>query len=170
METKPEKYCLRCGDVLRKQWVAEERRERPVCQACGFIFYMNPKVVGGAIPCQDGRVLLLRRRIEPARGQWTFPAGYVELGESVEEAAIRETKEEVALEIGDLSLLNVYSYRESPVVTVVYLSRIVGGDPQLGEEAEEIDFFSPAALPWAELAFRSTRDALRDWTQSQEHR
>jgi len=156
-------YCLRCGGGVREQWVEVERRERPVCETCGFILYLNPKVVAGAIPCRDGRILLLRRRVEPAVGKWTFPAGYVELGESVEEAARRETQEEVALAIDDLSLLNVYSYRESPVVTVVYLSRIVGGEPQTGEEAEEVAFFSPEALPWEELAFRSTRDALREW-------
>ncbi|MFQ5847744.1 MAG: NUDIX domain-containing protein [Candidatus Methylomirabilales bacterium] len=156
-------FCLQCGGALREAWVEEEGRKRPVCRACGFILYANPKVVAGAIPFQDGRVLLLRRGIEPARGKWTFPAGYVELGESVEQAAIREAQEEVALEIGELSLLNVYSYRESPVVTVVYLSRIVGGSPQVGEEAEEIAFFPPEAVPWGELAFRSTQEALRDW-------
>lgn len=158
-------FCIRCGGRLEVQWVEAEERERPVCPACGFILYMNPKVVAGAIPFQDGRVLLLRRRIEPARGRWTFPAGYVELGESLEEAAIRETQEEVALEIGELSLLNVYSYPESPVVTVVYLSPIFGGEPRTGTEAEEVAFFSPEALPWEELAFRSTREALEDWVR-----
>jgi ADP-ribose pyrophosphatase YjhB (NUDIX family) len=156
-------YCLRCGGGVRAQWVEVERRERPVCGSCGFILYLNPKIVAGAIPCHDGRVLLLRRRIEPARGKWTFPAGYVELGESVEEAARRETREEVALTIDDLSLLNVYSYRESPVVTVVFLSRVVEGDPRAGEEADEVAFFRPEVLPWDELAFRSTGEALRDW-------
>lgn len=170
MENQHRKYCLRCGDVLRNQWVEEERRERAVCQACNFILYMNPKVVAGAIPLQDGRVLLLRRKIEPARGRWTFPAGYVELGESVEDAAIRETKEEVAVDVGNLSLLNVYSYRESPVVTVVFLSQIIGGDPQMGQEAEEITFFSTEALPWEGLAFRSTRDALQDFIHTLEGR
>lgn len=163
MKSRPDGFCSRCGGHLVVGWVEEEERERPVCRACGFILYMNPKVVAGAIPLQDGRVLLLRRKIEPARGKWSFPAGYVELGESLEEAAIRETQEEVALEIGELSLLNVYSYPESPVVTVVYVSPIVGGEPRAGMEAEEVAFFSPEELPWDELAFRSTREALRDW-------
>ncbi|MFQ5928450.1 MAG: NUDIX domain-containing protein [Candidatus Methylomirabilales bacterium] len=169
METRWEKFCLRCGGLLQEQWVEAEGRERPLCQACGFILYRNPKVVAGVIPSQDGRVLLLRRMIEPARGKWTFPAGFVELGESVEEAAIRETREEVSVEISELSLLNVYSYRESPVVTVVYLSRIVGGNPQAGEEAEEVAFFTPEALPWEDLAFWSTRDALKDWVRRLKH-
>ncbi len=163
-------FCLRCGGPLKEEWVAMEGRQRPVCRACGFILYMNPKVVAGAIPWQHGRVLLLRRLIEPARGKWTFPAGYVELGESVEEAAIRETREEVAVEIDKLSLLNVYSYRESPVVTVVFFSDIVGGNPRTGEEAEEVAFFPLEALPWDELAFRSTREALEDLVRRFEHR
>ena len=156
-------FCVRCGGELRQEWVKEEGRQRLVCQACGFILYQNPKVVAGAIPHQDGRILLLRRKIEPARGKWTYPAGYVELGETVEEAAIRETHEEASLEIGQLSLLNVYSYRESPVVTVVYLAQIVGGDPRAGDEAQEVSLFSAEELPWEELAFRSTRDGLQDW-------
>lgn len=156
-------FCLRCGGGLREEWVEEEGRQRLVCQACGFILYQNPKVVAGAIPYQDGRILLLRRKIEPARGKWTYPAGYVELAETVEEAAIRETLEEASLEISELSLLNVYSYPESPVVTVVYLARIVGGDPRAGDEAQEVSLFSAEELPWEELAFRSTRDGLRDW-------
>ena len=165
----PVQFCLRCGGPLRQEWVTVEGRERPVCSTCGFVLYMNPKVVAGAIPLQHGRVLLLRRMIEPARGRWTFPAGYVEIGESVEEAAIRETREEVAVEIDNLSLLNVYSYRESPVVTVVFFSHIVGGNPRTGEEAEEVAFFAPEALPWDELAFRSTREALEDWVRRVEH-
>lgn len=165
MENRHHAFCSRCSGPLEVRWVPDEERERPVCRACGFIVYMNPKVVVGAIPVQDGRVLLLRRRIDPARGKWTFPAGYVELGESLEEATRRETQEEVSLEIGELSLLNVYSYRESPVVTVVYLSPIVGGKPQPGMEAEEVAFFAPAELPWGELAFRSTREALEDWVR-----
>lgn len=156
-------FCLRCGGELREEWIEEEGRQRLVCRACGFILYLNPKVVAGAIPHQDGRVVLLRRKIEPRRGKWTFPAGYVELGETVEEAAIRETQEEASLEIGELSLLNVYSYPESPVVTVVYLARIIRGDPKAGDEAEEVSLFSPGELPWDEMAFRSTRDALQDW-------
>jgi len=163
MVTPESTFCPDCGGRLTWQRVEAEGRERPVCLSCGFILYRNPKVVAGVIPVHDGRVLLLRRKIEPARGKWTFPAGYVELGESVEEAAVRETREEVALEIDELSLLNVYSYRGSPVVTVVYLSRIVGGEPRAGEEAEEVAFFPTGALPWEDLAFRSTREALQDW-------
>lgn len=163
MENRGEAFCSRCRGRLEYLWVEGEGRERHVCQSCGFILYLNPKVVAGAIPHQGGRILLLRRKIDPARGKWTFPAGYVELGETVEEAAMRETQEEASLEIVDLSLLNVYSYRESPVVTVVYHARIVGGNPRAGDEAQEVALFSREELPWDEMAFWSTRDALQDW-------
>jgi ADP-ribose pyrophosphatase YjhB (NUDIX family) len=140
-----------------------------VCEACRSIFYLNPKVVAGAIPFRDGQVVLLRRSIEPALGRWTFPAGFVELGESVEEAAIREAREEAALEIGELSLLNVYSYPESPVVTVVYSAQVIGGEPRAGGESQEVALFSPEAIPWGDLAFRSTGEALRDWLKRLKH-
>ena len=169
METQRETFCPRCGGRLQGQWVEGEGRERPVCQACGFILYLNPKVVAGAIPFRDGQVILLRRNIEPALGRWTFPAGFVELGESVEQAAIREAREEADLEIGELSLLNVYSYPESPVVTVVYSAQVIGGEPRAGGESQEVALFQPEAIPWEDLAFRSTREALWDWLKRLKH-
>lgn len=143
--------------------VEEEGRVRWVCPSCRYIHYLNPKVVAGAIPQKDGKVVLLRRGIEPARGKWTFPAGYVELGESVSEAAIRETKEEVGLDIEIAALLNVYSYPDSGIVTVVYTAYVRGGQLEKGSEAEEVAAFSLHEIPWGELAFRSTEEALREW-------
>ena len=112
----------------------------------------------------NGKVVLARRAIEPARGYWTFPSGYVELGESAREAAIRETWEEVGLHVRIKSLLGVYSYADAGVVTVVYLARVLKGPCQsLGSESLEVRFFSPQDVPWDRLAFRSTRDALESW-------
>lgn len=158
------KFCLQCGRPLEERLVEEEGRVRLVCPACRYIHYLNPKVVAGAIPQKDGKVILLRRSIEPGRGRWTFPAGYVEWGESVPEAAVRETREEVGVEIAIISLLNVYSYPDSGVVTVVYTAEVVGGAPERGAETEEVALFAPHEIPWEELAFRSTKEALRDWT------
>lgn len=162
------KFCPRCGRLLQERMVEEEGRVRPVCPSCRYIHYLNPKVVAGAIPQKDGKVVLLRRNIEPARGRWTFPAGYVELGESVAEAAIRETKEEVGLDIEIASLLNVYSYPDSGIVTVVYTAHAMGGELQKGSEAQEVAAFSLHEIPWGELAFRSTEEALREWVQGLE--
>ncbi|MFQ5840375.1 MAG: NUDIX domain-containing protein [Candidatus Methylomirabilales bacterium] len=158
-----DRFCPRCGGALADCYVDAEGRNRLVCDRCAFILYQNPKVVAGALPVVEGQVVLLRREIEPARGRWTFPAGFVEMGETVVEAAIRETREEVALEIGDLNLLNVYAYAESPVVTVVYVARVRGGAPRPCHEALEVGLFAPSQLPWQDLAFRSTREALSEW-------
>ncbi|MFN3475962.1 MAG: NUDIX hydrolase [Candidatus Methylomirabilales bacterium] len=159
-------FCPQCGRRLEERMVEEEGRVRRVCPSCRYIHYLNPKVVAGAIPQKDGKVILLRRSIEPARGKWTFPAGYVELGESVSEAAIRETKEEVGLDIEIASLLNVYSYPDSGIVTVVYTAHVMGGKLEKGSEAEEVAAFSLHEIPWEELAFRSTEEALREWART----
>jgi mutator protein MutT len=159
------KFCLRCGGTLVERMVEEEGRVRLVCPSCLYIHYLNPKVVAGAIPERDGLVTLLRRRIEPGCGKWTFPTGYVELGETVIEAAVRETKEEIGLDVQVASLLNVYSYPGVGIVTVVYLAHVIGGELQAGHEAREVAAFSPQEIPWKELAFQSTVDALQEWAQ-----
>ena len=162
------RFCSQCGARLGKKFVQEENRERLTCSACGFIAYLNPYVVAGTIPRDgDGKILLLRRGIEPAKHAWTFPAGFVELGESVEEAAVRETREEIGVEIKVRELLGVYSYSNVGVATVVYLADVVGGALKTCQEAEEIAGFNKESIPWTELAFRSTQDALKDWSKIQ---
>lgn len=121
--------------------------------------------MAGALPVKAGKVLLLRRGIEPMRHLWTFPAGFVELGESIEEGALRETLEEVGLKISLKELMGVYSYPKYGAVTVVYSARVGRGRPRTSREAEEIRYFSPIDIPWGELAFKSTREALRDWVE-----
>ncbi|HLB12741.1 MAG TPA: NUDIX hydrolase [Dehalococcoidia bacterium] len=159
------KYCPSCGGFLSERELPTEDRPRLVCSDCGYVLYQNPKLVAGAIALKDARVYLLRRGIEPRRGSWTFPAGYVELGETTEGAAVRETLEETGLRIEDLSLLNVYSRPEAGVVVVVYTARVVGGKPFLGPEALEIQAFNPADIPWDDLAFPSTQWALAEWVK-----
>ncbi len=109
---------------------------------------------------------MLRRRIEPCFGKWVFPGGYVDRGETVTHAAIREVREEVNLEIRILSLLDVYSYAQSSVIVVVYTAEIVGGEIKAGEEALEARTFPPEEIPWSELAFPSTFEALRSYVRS----
>lgn len=105
---------------------------------------------------------MLRRAIEPAYGKWVFPGGYVDRGETLEEAARREAKEEIGADIRLTRLVNVYSYAGRPVVVVVYEADVVGGDIRVGEEALEVRSFEPADIPWDGLAFRSTREALQE--------
>lgn len=119
--------------------------------------------MAGAVPRQQDRIWLARRNIEPSSGSWTFPAGYVDLGESVPEAAIRETREETLLEIRLDRLLNVYSYANVGIVLVVYCATVIGGIAGATPESQEVRDFHLEEIPWTRLAFQSTRDALTDY-------
>lgn len=157
------KFCPKCGGQLRLQAVANDPRERLVCQACGFIYYLDPKVSACTIPVMAGKVVLARRSIDPGRGLWVFPGGYVDRHETTEHAAIRETLEESGLEVELTGLVGVYSYPTSIVVVIVYACRVVGGELRTDHESDEIRLFAEADVPWDQLAFPSTRDALREF-------
>jgi ADP-ribose pyrophosphatase YjhB (NUDIX family) len=157
-------YCSDCGNPLATRFLAEEGRERQVCDACGHIHYVNPLLVAGVIPVSEGRVWLLRRAIEPRVGYWTFPAGYMELGETVEQAAERETREELNMTVRLVRLLTVYSRANLRTVHVVYLGdALTTGSP--GSEALECRLFERDAIPWDDLAFSSTHAALSAWVE-----
>lgn len=157
------RYCPLCrGDLVRIP-LPPDQKEEAVCSACGFVFYLNPKLVAGTIPVEDGRILLVRRNINPSKGKWTFPGGFVDWGETVTGAALRETEEETGLRVDLDGLVGVYSYPESPVVIVVYRARVRGGALALCDEIQELAWLTPAEIPWDELAFPSTREALRDF-------
>jgi ADP-ribose pyrophosphatase YjhB (NUDIX family) len=155
--------CARCGDVLAWRLVAEEERERWVCVSCSFIAYQNPKVVSAALPVKGGKIFLARRNIEPSKGLWTFPAGFMELGETVEEAAVRETWEEIRARVRIVGPPRLYSYPDAAVVTIVYPALVTGGRPGPTPESQEVRLFSIPEIPWEELSFRSTYHALKDW-------
>jgi ADP-ribose pyrophosphatase YjhB (NUDIX family) len=157
------RFCPRCSGGLDKRVVKSNEPKRLVCQACSFIFYQDPKVVAGTIFTLDGKIVLLKRGVEPAMEKWVFPGGYVDRGESVQEAAIRETKEESQVDVKIGALLNVYSYPRSPNVIVVYAAEIVGGQVGAGDESLEAKTFAPKEIPWSDLAFDSTKDALKDY-------
>jgi ADP-ribose pyrophosphatase YjhB (NUDIX family) len=161
-------HCYRCGKELIRRYVREERRWRHVCGACGQITYVNPKIVAGLIPVMpDGRIALLRRDIEPALGRWSYPAGYQELGETVADAAVRETMEEIRTRVTVVAPLGLYSYADAGVVTVVYVGKVLSGEkPRAGAEAQEVALFDPKKLPWDELAFRSTTESLTDFLKN----
>lgn len=156
------RFCYRCGSPLIEKFLTEENKHRLICSQCELIVYLDPKVAVGTIPQKEGKIVLLKRNIEPARGKWTFPGGYMDRGEVTSEAAIRETKEEVGLDVRVTSLLNVYSYPGVEVIVIVYLAEILGGELSPGLETQEVRFFAPDEIPWEELAFQSTRDALHE--------
>jgi ADP-ribose pyrophosphatase YjhB (NUDIX family) len=143
--------------------VKTSERARLVCEACEFILYLDPKVAAGGISTITGKIVLVKRGIEPAMGKWVFPGGFVDWGETVEAAVVRETREEANLEVEIDRILNVYSYRGRPIVVIVYTVHVVGGELRAGDEALEVGTFLPEAIPWEDLAFPSTRDALRDY-------
>src|SRR5687768_11917848 len=151
------RFCPRCGGGLERRVVKTNEPKRLVCQACSFIFYQDPKVVAATLFTLDGGIVLLKRGVEPALGKWVFPGGYVDRGETVRDAAIRETKEESQLDVRLGPLLNVYSYRRSASVIVVYTAEVIGGELSAADECTEARIFSPDELPWEQLAFDSTR-------------
>jgi ADP-ribose pyrophosphatase YjhB (NUDIX family) len=152
---------------LVETWVPAEGRNRLRCPACGHIHYLNPKVVSGTLPQDDGGVWLLRRGIEPRLGYWTYPAGFQEYDESTEEAAIRETLEEIGCEVVIDSLFGVYSRSGGPVVNIVYVAHFAHEHalPCTSPEALEVRRFRPGELPWDDLAFPSTERVLADWAR-----
>jgi mutator protein MutT len=158
----PYAHCPRCGGPLEKRVVFSHDPPRLVCAACRFVFYLDPKLAVGTICTKDGKIVMLRRAIEPAYGKWVFPGGYVDRGESLEDAARREAREEIGVEVRLTRLLNVYSYTGRPVVVVVYEAEVAGGEIRGGEEALEVRSFEPGEIPWDGLAFRSTREALQE--------
>jgi 8-oxo-dGTP diphosphatase len=162
------KYCPRCGGGLEERYIETERHRRKICSGCGFIFYLNPKVVAAAVPRQDGKIWLVRRNIEPSWGSWTFPGGYVDLGECVTDAAIRETYEETLLHVRLDGLLNVYSYSQVGIVLVVYRATVTGGVAGITPETREIRAFDLNEIPWSGLAFPSTREALSDYLKNED--
>jgi 8-oxo-dGTP diphosphatase len=160
----PYRHCPQCGGVLEQRRLKAGDPPRLVCTGCAFIFYLDPKVaVGTIVRSADDRIVLVRRAIEPGYGLWVFPGGYVDRGETVTAAALRETREEAGLEVRLDGLVNIYSYPGRPIIVIVYTASILGGELRIDEESLEARLFAAADIPWSELAFLSTRDALRDF-------
>ncbi len=157
------KFCPHCGGQLATRTMKDGEPPRLVCVGCAFVFYLDPKVAACTIAMLDGGIVLLKRSIEPARGKWVFPGGFVDRGEPVGAAALRETLEEVNLRVSLTGILDVYSFPGSDVVVVVYAADVVGGELKALDESLEVRTFPPEQIPWDELAFESTRSALRDY-------
>lgn len=158
------RFCPRCAHPLTSRCVKAGEPDRLCCDGCEFVFYVDPKLAAGIVTSYNGHVLLLRRAIEPAYGAWVFPGGFVDRGEHPEQAAVREAREEADVDVRIDGFLGIYSHPPgSPVVLVVYRGTVVGGEPAALDESLELGLFSPAELPWPELAFATTRLAIADY-------
>jgi 8-oxo-dGTP diphosphatase len=158
------RYCPACGGGLGQRMLKAGDPLRLVCEQCGFVFYIDPKVaVGTIIRTEDSRLVLVRRAIDPGYGLWVFPGGYVDRGEEVTAAAVREAREEAGLDVRLDGLVNVYSYPGRPLIIIVYAATAIGGSLCTDEECLEAALFTPDDIPWRSLAFRSTNEALREY-------
>ncbi len=156
-------YCPLCATPLEHVQLKVGEPPRDACPACDFVHYDQPAIAVGGIFQIDGRVALLRRGIEPGYGDWVFPGGYVDRGESLEEAVVRETREEVGVDVRVDGLLNIFSYRRRGLIIAVYETSFVAGSLRALDESLEVATFAPRDIPWAQLAFPSTRHAIAEY-------
>jgi ADP-ribose pyrophosphatase YjhB (NUDIX family) len=159
------KFCSNCGARLVVRVPEGDLLPRHVCDACGTIHYRNPKLVVGCVPEHDGRILLCRRAIEPRRGYWTVPAGFMENGETLQQAAARETREEALAEVEIGSLLAVVHVLHAEQVHVFFRASLPATRFGAGTESLEVALFEPASVPWEDIAFPSTDFALRRYLE-----
>ncbi len=157
------RFCPQCGGNLLFRKLKLNEPERAVCSLCGAVIYQDPKVVACCLIEMGGRIALLKRDLEPQKFRWVLPGGYVDRGETVTGAAVREAKEECCLTVELEGLLGVYSYPGNIHVVIVYKASYVAGDLLPGDETQEAEWFSKDEIPWKDLAFNSTSDAIKDY-------
>jgi len=159
------RHCPECGLPVEPRILEADHRPRLTCPN-GHITWRNPRVVVGTLPVLGGRVHLARRAIEPGVGRWTYPGGFLEIGEAAAEGARRETEEETELLVEIGRLIGVYSRPHVGIVTIVYEAAVVGGRAEPAAESTEVRAFTPDDIPWDELAFSTAESALRDWVRT----
>lgn len=152
-------FCIRCGQPLQQREVAGT--EHSACSACGWVLYQDPKLVAGILLVEDNRLLLVKRDIEPGRGRWAIPGGYVDRGETVDGAAVRELREETGLEVVIGPLVGLYSRPGDPIVLAIYVGERNGGTLKAGHEVQDAKFWPIDSLPT--LAFERDLTILQDW-------
>jgi ADP-ribose pyrophosphatase YjhB (NUDIX family) len=161
------KFCSQCGAKVQLRVPDGDHLPRYVCEACGTVHYQNPRLVVGCVPEHAGRILLCRRAIEPRRGFWTVPAGFMENGETLQQAAARESQEEALAEVVIGSLLAVVHVLHAEQVHVFFRAALPQARFAPGPESLEVVLVTPEDIPWDELAFRSTDYALRRYFEDQ---
>ncbi|OIQ77086.1 NADH pyrophosphatase [mine drainage metagenome] len=161
MHIPPIRHCTACGTPVTYRVPEGDSRRRAMCPACGHIQYENPRNIVGTIPAWDSQVLLCRRAIEPRLGLWTLPAGFMEIGESTEAGALRETREEAGAEVALDGLYAVINVLPANQVYFFYRGALTEPRWQAGEESLEVRLFAEAEIPWEKIAFRSVAQTLQ---------
>ncbi len=152
-------FCQRCGGKLGRR--DHEGKTRPHCHECGQTVFLDPKVAAVVLTTVEDKIVMVKRGVEPAMGRWAFPSGYVDRGETVEDAARREVEEETGLIVEVTNLLGVYSNTGQRVVLVAYAANVLGGSMQAGHDAREVGLFGADELP--DLPFPNDNAILCDW-------
>ena len=155
------KFCSECGSQVQIKIPLGDNRERHVCDSCGVIHYINPRIITGTLPIYEDKVLLCRRAIEPRLGFWTLPAGFMENGETSAEAAARETLEEAEARVHIQHLYTLFNLPHISQVYLFFLADVIDGEYGVGEESLESNLFREEDIPWDELAFPTIERTLK---------
>ena len=156
-------FCSECGEKVSQKIPEGDTHLRHVCDGCGTIHYLNPKLIAGSLPISGDRVLLCKRAIEPRYGLWTLPAGFMENDETLSEGAARETREEANAEVRDLQLYTVTSVPSVDQVHVFMKGDLVDDRYSAGEESLEVELFTEEEIPWDEIAFSAVKRTLQHY-------
>ena len=165
---KTYKYCPRCGAEMVEKIV--DHKKRKACPVCKYVYYHNPVPAAGVVIGEDGKILLVKRKFEPYKGDWCLPAGFMEYDESPEQCAVRESKEELGVDVELAGLYGVYSGKDDPrthAVLVMYWAKITGGELKPGDDAEEIEYFSKSEVP-SNIAFLAHRQIIKEFFETKE--
>jgi ADP-ribose pyrophosphatase YjhB (NUDIX family) len=161
------RFCPLCGGDFEKKRLVCDEPERLVCKACEFVFYLDPKLVACTIAETGNGIVLQQRNKSPKKGQWVLPGGFVDRGETLESAAKREFFEETGLQVKINCLLGTYSYPGEANIIIVYQGEITGGTIRACHESMAIDEFKKSRIPWDQLAFDTTKKALKKYMEQE---
>ncbi len=157
------KFCSKCGERVEQRIPDDDDRLRAVCPSCQIVHYSNPKIVVGCLPLWEGEVLLCNRAIEPRKGYWTLPAGFLEDGETTSEGALRETWEEAQARVVDQSLYRLFNLPQISQVYMFFIGDLAQKSFSPGIESLDVKLFSEKEIPWDELAFPVVGQTLKDY-------
>jgi ADP-ribose pyrophosphatase YjhB (NUDIX family) len=162
------KFCSACGQPVVSRIPAGDHLPRHVCSACDTVHYENPRIIAGCVPEWQGKILLCKRAIEPRRGFWTIPAGFMENGEAVQDAASREAQEEALANVQIGSLLSVVNVLRVHQVHMTFRARLLDTNFGVGAESLEVGLYDEADIPWGDIAFLSVEFALRRYLEDRQ--